>query len=152
MWHSLNCWRYGVNSNVVPVCCHVSVQLPIFFDDWWVPWWWLSNNNEALWREYQNWENYFIAISTIFYTFWCKNDYSTIFLSNVTVCWTSPCMISFKVISQRFGLSKIVICVIWANQACKKKMFHNTSFRPHFHWKKCVSWLCLVWWRFRKII
>ena len=31
-----------------------------------------------------------------------------------------------------------------------KQMFHNTPFLPHFHWKKCFLWLCLVWWIFRK--
>ena len=31
--------------------------------------------NEALWGEYQNWEKYFIAINTFFFTFWCKNDW-----------------------------------------------------------------------------
>ncbi len=52
--------------------------------------------NEALWGDYQNQEWWFIAINTIFCTFWCKNGYSTTFLSKVTVCWTSSCMISLK--------------------------------------------------------
>ncbi len=30
----------------------------------------------------------------------------------------------------------------------RRKMFPNTSFLLDFHWKKCLSWLCLVWWRF----
>ncbi len=58
-------------------------------------------------------------------------------------------MISFKITSQKFGLSKIVICVYFYGPI-KYKMFHNTSFLPHFHWKKCFSWLCLAWWRLRK--
>ena len=53
----------------------------------------------------------FIGIKTIFHTFWCKNDNSVMFLSKVLKCWTSPCMMSFKITSQRFGLSNIVICV-----------------------------------------
>ncbi len=52
--------------------------------------------NEALWGDYQNQEWQFIAINTIFCTFWCINDYSTTFLSKVTVCWTSSCMMSLK--------------------------------------------------------
>ena len=107
--------------------------------------------NEALWGEYQNWEKYFIAINTIFYTFWCKNDYSAIFLSKVMKCWTLACRISSKITLQRYGLSKIVIYVYFC-RPIKNKMFHNTSFLPHFHWKKCLSWLGLVWWIFRKNI
>ena len=46
--------------------------------------------NEALWGECQNWEKYFIVINTIFYTFWCKNEYSVIYfyqkLRNVEHC------------------------------------------------------------------
>ncbi len=44
--------------------------------------------NEALWGKHQNLDFWFIAMNTIFYTFWCKNDYSMIFLSIVTACWT----------------------------------------------------------------
>ncbi len=28
----------------------------------------------------------------------------------------------------------------------KGKSLHNTSFFPQFHWKKCLSLLCLAWW------
>ncbi len=31
-------------------------------------------------------------------------------------------------------------------------MFHNTPFLPYFHWKRCLLWLCLVWWIFRQNI
>ncbi len=107
--------------------------------------------NEALWGEYQNWEKYLIVINTIFDTFWCKNDYSVTFLSKVTKCWTLECRISSKIALQRYGLSKIVIYVYFS-RPIKNKMFHNTSFLPQFHWKKCLSWLSLVWWIFRKNI
>ncbi len=63
---------------------------------------------EALWGVCQNWENYLIAINTIFYTLWCKNDYSVTFLST--------CL-------QRFGLSKIVTYVYFCGpikQKCSK--------------------------------
>ncbi len=81
-----------------------------------------------------------IAINTIFNTFWGKNDYSVIFLSKVTKCWTLPCMISFKAILQRLGLSKIIIHV-YCYGPIKKQMCHNTSFLTHFQWKKCLCWL-----------
>ena len=61
--------------------------------------------------------------------------------------WTVPCTISFKTTLQRYWLLKIVISVLlWP---IMKQMFHNTRFFPHFHWKKCLWLLCLVWWRFR---
>ena len=63
--------------------------------------------------------------NTIFYTFWFTNDYFLIFPSKVTEHWTSLRMISFKIISQRFGLSKIVIYVYFY-RPIKKKIFHNT--------------------------
>ncbi len=94
--------------------------------------------NEALWGEYQNyWEKYFIAINTIFYTFWCKIDYSAIFLSKVTKCWTLACRIPSKIALQRYGLSKIVIYMSFC-RPIKNKMFRNTSFLQQFHWKKCL--------------
>ena len=106
--------------------------------------------NEALWGKYQKWERYCITISTIFYTFWCKNDYSVIFLSKVTEHWTSPC-ISFNTTLQRFRLSKIVTSVYFYG-LIKTQMFHNTSFLPNLYWKRYLSWLCLVCWIFRKNI
>ena len=51
-------------------------------------------------------------------------------------------MMSFKIISQRFELSKIVICMYFYGPV-KKNIFHNTSCLPHSH---------LVWWRFNKNI
>ncbi len=78
-----------------------------------------------------------------------KNCYSTTFLSKGAGCWTSLYMVLLKITSQRFGLSKIVLCVCFYG-SIKKKMFPNTSFLVDFHWKICLSWLCLVWWRFRK--
>ena len=41
---------------------------------------WSSATKWGSLREYRNWEKPFIAINSIFYTFWCKNDYSAIFL------------------------------------------------------------------------
>ena len=65
------------------------------------------------------------------------------FLSKVTKCWTLPYMMSCKITSQGFGLLKILICMYFYGPI-KKKMFHNTSFLPHFHWKKSV-WHDCVW-------
>ena len=107
--------------------------------------------NEALWGEYQNLVLYFIAINKNFYTFWCKNYYSTIFLSKVTTCWTLICSTVFKTTLQRFGLSKIVIYV-QPNRPINKQMHHNTPFLPYFHSKGCLSWFCMIWWIFRKNI
>ncbi len=76
---------------------------------------------------------------------------SGIFLSKVMRCWTLPCMISFQTAVQRIGLSNIVIYVYFYGPI-KKKMFHNASFLPNFHWKKCLSWLRLIWWIFWKNI
>ena len=98
------------------------------------------------WGEYQKWERHFIEISTTFYTFWCKNDYSTIFLSKVTKCWTSPCTISCKTILQRYGLSKIEIYVYFYGQS-RSKCFITSSLL-YFHWEKRLWLLCLVWWIF----
>ena len=93
---------------------------------------WPSATKWGFWGECQNWEKYFIAINSIFYTFWCKIDYSTTILSNVTVCWTLQYIVSFKITSQRVWLSKIVICV-YLYVPIKKNIFHNTSLLSHFH-------------------
>ncbi len=48
---------------------------------------WPAPLHEALWGEYRNWQKYFIAIYTIFHTFWCKKiitlQYSNQKLQNV---------------------------------------------------------------------
>ena len=77
-------------------------------------------------RGVSKFQKYIIEITAIFCTFWCKTDYSVVFLSKVMKCWTSPCMISFKITWPRFGLSKIVICAYFYG-LIKKKMFRNTS-------------------------
>ncbi len=56
-----------------------------------------------------------------------------------------------KMALQRYSLSKIIIYVYFC-RPIKNKMLHNTSFLPQFQWKKCLSWLSLVWWMFRKNI
>ncbi len=100
--------------------------------------------NKPLWGEYQK---YFIAINTIVYTFWCKYDYSVIFLSKVAKCWTSPCTI-FQTILQRYGLSKIVIYVYFYG-LIKKQMFHNTLFF-HIFILKSVCDYC-VWYDLKEL-
>ncbi len=55
---------------------------------------WLSNTGQVnMWPSTTKWgslrgisKKYFITMNTICYTFWCKNDYSAIFLSKVTKC------------------------------------------------------------------
>ncbi len=102
------------------------------------------------------------GVSKLRNVFYCNKHYflhilmqklllCAILLSKVTKCWTLPCIISFKTILQRYGLSKIVIYVYFYGPI-KKQMFHNTSFLSYFHWKKCLWLLCLVWWTFRKNI
>ncbi len=40
------------------------------------------------------------------------------------------------------------LCItLWASQ---KANVPETPFLPYFHWKRCLLWLCLVWWIFRK--
>ena len=90
--------------------------------------------NGALWGG-NLWERYTNVIST----FWCKNDYSAIFLSKVTNCWTLPCTISFKTILQRCRLSKIAIYVYFYG-IIKKQMFHNTYFLSYFHLKSVCNY------------
>ena len=57
-------------------------------------------------------------------------------------CWILSCTISFK--TTLYGLSKIPIYVYFYGPI-KKQIFHNTSFLSHFHRKKYLWLLCLVW-------
>ena len=85
------------------------------------------------------------------YIFWCKNDYSAIFVSKVMKCWTSPCMITFKrCFTEIWNLKDYNVCaLLWANQEANvltPLLFHIFSLI------KRLSWLCLVWLIFWKDI
>ena len=55
-------------------------------------------------------------------------------MSNIVIYDT----VSFKITSQRFALSKIVVCVYFHGPV-KKKMFHKHLFLPTFSLKKRVD-------------
>ncbi len=82
-------------------------------------------------------------------TFWCKNDFSAIFLSKVIKYWILSCTIPFKTILQIWAVKVRDLCVLlWADH--KAKCSITPVFPSTFSLKKCLSQFYMLWWIFRK--
>ena len=108
--------------------------------------------NEALWGEYQNLKKKVI---------YCNKCYFLNILVQKSLLYHFPIK-SYKMFHIAvYNIIQNHITEIWGVKDCnlytsmgqwRRKMFYNSSFLLHFHWNKCLSWLCFVWVRFRKNI
>ena len=96
--------------------------------------------NEALWGDYQNWEKYFNAINTIFYTFWYKNDYYVTLLSKVMT--VEHCYVRYhsKQLYRDMGCQRLLFMCSSMGQTRSKYSITPLSFHIFMQKSNCDYW------------